>query len=187
VDFGALLYRRRERVSIEAAGIKRSFTVTRGVTESQFYMWRTLFAIAHADDVVTDEEKKFMDEAIRDIPFSVEQKQTLRGDIETAQDIGKMFKSITDKQDQARFFRFAQQLVWVDGDYGPEEQKIMLQLQTEHIKGTNVDELVGSVELELDDDARNWTRIPPKQRSTKTIIHSFREDFLRNRFGNVAE
>ena len=39
------------------------------VSESRFYMWRTLFSVAHADNVVTDEEIAFMAHILEDINF----------------------------------------------------------------------------------------------------------------------
>ena len=46
--------------------------MSKTITESQFYMWRTLFAISHADNVVSDEEIRFMTEALEDLPFNAE-------------------------------------------------------------------------------------------------------------------
>ena len=40
------------------------------VSESRFYMWRTLFAVAHADNVVADEEVEFMAHILEDVEFS---------------------------------------------------------------------------------------------------------------------
>ena len=48
------------------------------ITDSQFYMWRTLFAIVHVDDMVTEEEVHFMAEALEDIPFTPDQIAMLR-------------------------------------------------------------------------------------------------------------
>ncbi len=153
------------------------------ITESQFYMWRTLFAMAHADDVVTNEEIRYMSEIMEDVPFNEEQQKILNDDIKNPKDIVQMFEGITDGRDQAKFFKFAQELVWVDGDYGKQEQAIMLKLKEAHVRTTNLDDLVGSVELEFDgkdigdpvgDDA-------PGASAKKKMIFSFREQFFRNR------
>ena len=51
------------------------------VSESQFYMWRTLFAVAHADSIVADEEVAFMASVLNDINFTPEQTEVLKDDI----------------------------------------------------------------------------------------------------------
>ena len=38
--------------------------MTNNVSESRFYMWRAIFALAHADHIVTDEEYRFMQKAL---------------------------------------------------------------------------------------------------------------------------
>lgn len=149
-----------------------------GITDSQFYMWRTLFALAHADDVVTDEEISFMAKVMEDLPFSGEQSEMLKADAQEAQDIEKMFLGITDVQDQAAFFKFAHELVHIDGDYGAEEQAIMLRLKELHVRVANIDDLVGSVSLELETDFETQDRVDGRPPFEK-IIHSFRDQFLK--------
>jgi hypothetical protein len=154
------------------------------ITESQFYMWRALFAMAHADDVVTDEEIRYMAEVMEDVPFNEAQQKVLNDDIKNPKDIIQMFEGIKDARDQAKFFKFAQELVWVDGDYGKEEQAIMLKLIQSHVKTTNVDDLIGSVHLEFDDDGTALgDPASGNQRANqkKKLIFSFREQFFKNR------
>ncbi len=149
------------------------------VTESQFYMWRTLFALAHADHVVTSEEIRFMVEALEDIPFTEEQLRILSDDIATPQDIVQMFGKIAEARDQAEFFKFARELVWIDGHYGQEEREIMLKLQEIHVRDVDVDALIDEVKLELEpDDPGPVTEKP----DVKKTVFSFRDQFLRGRF-----
>lgn len=151
------------------------------VTESQFYMWRTLFAVAHADDVVTDEEVRFMAEALEDVPFSEVQRGVLNDDAKHPQDIEDMFKGISDVRDQAAFFKFAHTLVHIDGDYGAEEQNVMLKLKEMHLKHADLDKLVGSVDLELEDDGPYSSEDQGKP-SFQENFYSFRDAFLKRRF-----
>ncbi len=124
--------------------------MSEGVSDSRFYMWRTLFAVAHADRVLTDEEIRFMVETLEDIPFSGQQRTVLEDDIRTPKDVMEMFVRVTDQKDQAEFFDLARELVWIDGDYGSEEQEAMLRLKKKHIGEVNVDNLVGSVEKKFE-------------------------------------
>ena len=111
------------------AWFRAIYYVMKDITDSQFYMWRTLFAIVHVDDMVTEEEVHFMAEALEDIPFTPDQIAMLEEDMRTPQDVTEMFKGVTDAHDQNQFFQTARALVHIDGDYGAEEQEIMLKLQ----------------------------------------------------------
>lgn len=154
------------------------------VTESQFFMWRTLFAVAHADGVVADEEVRFMAEALEDVPFSEEQRAILNEDIRKAQNAEDMFLGITEAQDRAAFFKYARTLVHIDGEYGASEQAVMLRLKEIHLKQTDVDSLIGSVGLELEEESgRDERDQPAPKRSLKQAVFSFREQFMKDRFG----
>ena len=123
------------------------------VTDSRFYMWRTLFAVIHADNYVSEEEVHFMAEVLESVPFTPEQKAVLEQDAREPQDIETMYAGVTDYADQSEFFKFARQLVYVDGDYGPEEQAIITRLQKTHVHSADIDELIGTVELSFEEDA----------------------------------
>jgi len=143
------------------------------VTESQFYMWRAIFALAHADDVVSDEELRFMSEILEDIPFSDEQKSILKSDATEEQSVEAMFKKITDPVDQAEFFRFASKLAHIDGDFGEEEQEVMLRVKRLHLQNVDIDDLVGKVDLRFDED-----NIADEAPDFKNTVHSYRKKFL---------
>ncbi len=149
----------------------------RKITESEFYMWRALFAISHADDVVSNEEIRFMMEAMEDIPFSPEQEIILKDDIKHKRDIVEMFEKISDIRDQAKFFQFARDVVHIDGDYGKAEQELLLKLKRAHLKRADVDQLIGQVELEFESEEA----VPPPEKKPgkrKDILFSFRNRFL---------
>ncbi len=159
--------------------------MSQDLTNSQFYMWRTLFALVHVDHVVSDEEVRFMAEALEDIPFSEAQRRVMIEDIHAAQDVVEMFTHVSDTADQAKFFKFAHNLVHADGDYGPDEQRIMLRLQKVHVQTTNVDSLIGKVDLEFEDGSEDKTRDKSKLKTpfnfdAKEVAFSFREEFLKD-------
>jgi len=153
--------------------------MSKSVTESQFYMWRTLFAVAHADNVVTDEEISFMAHVIDDVNFTPEQTEILKDDIVNAKDIVEMFHRITEQDDRNEFFNLARDLVWVDGDFGSEEQDVMIKLFREHFVKTDVDELIGKVSLTLEDedetDGLDRKRYGHNHR--RSFVMSFRDRF----------
>ncbi len=149
------------------------------ITDSQFYMWRTVFALAHADDVVTDEELRFMSEALEDIPFSDAQKTTLQTDAKEERSVEEMFEKITDPLDQAEFFNIASQIVHIDGDFGDEEQEVMLRLKRLHLQDVDIDTLIGKVDLSFEDDVGGV----PAERDFKKVVHSSRQRFLQKIIG----
>ena len=120
------------------------------VTESQFHMWRTLFAITHADNVVTDEEIKFMAHILEDIEFSDVQTAQLKDDIINPKDPELMFSGVTEQEDRNKFFDFARDLVWVDGDFASEEQTVLIKLMKMNSAEMDIGDMVGKVKLELE-------------------------------------
>ena len=87
------------------------------VTESRFYMWRAVVALAHADGVVTPHEISFIHEYAQNISFTKGQVSTLADDLQTPQDTYDMFARIMDQSDKKDFFALARALSWCDGDF----------------------------------------------------------------------
>ena len=124
------------------------------VNESRFYMWRAVFAIAHADKVVTPEERKYLNGVLAREHFSDEQKRILEQDMENAQDIAEMFVKIEEQNDRSQFFYHARMVVWSDGDFGEQEQKIMTRLKQTHISTLDFDKVMSDLDLSLDEDQK---------------------------------
>lgn len=96
-----------------------------GLSASRFYMWRAVFAMAHADGVVTAQEVSFLSESTLDLPLSDAQRQMLKRDLAEAQDPATMFTQVTEARDREEFFVLARVLCWSDGDYDAQERKMM--------------------------------------------------------------
>ncbi|MCB9991133.1 MAG: TerB family tellurite resistance protein [Rhodospirillales bacterium] len=125
------------------------------VTESQFYMWRAIFALAHADHEVTTEERKFMYGVLNNENFSNKQRLTLENDIERPQDVAEMFMSIAEQEDRSRFFYYARMLCWADGNFDEQEQEIMLVLKKLHVRNVDFVKMLDKVDMELDDGQKD--------------------------------
>ncbi|MCC6597966.1 MAG: TerB family tellurite resistance protein [Alphaproteobacteria bacterium] len=155
------------------------------LTSSQFYMWRTLFAIAHADGVVSEEEVRFMAEALEDFPFSKTQRAILNEDVKHAQGIEVMFQGITDARDLAAFFKYARILVHIDGEFSESEQKIMQRLQEMRFKHADFDSLIGGADLDLElEDERDVSNSASSSVRAKTNLQyafdNFRNYFMKS-------
>lgn len=131
--------------------------------DSRFYMWRAVFAVAHADREVSQEERQYMAEVVDSLSLSKEQEEVLRRDIIVGQDPIAMFRMVSATQDKNDFFKFAQQMIWKDGDYTPAEKRIMLRLKEMHEQVLDVDDLVGSIPLELEEDKKPLICKPPER------------------------
>lgn len=108
-------------------------------------MWRAVFAMAHADHKVTDEEKAFMEGYLENVPFSDGQKSVLNLDMVEAQDVAAMFAEIINPEDRGQFFQFARELAWCDGDYNEQEQHIK-----DKLKALQMDDLdLSALEADL--------------------------------------
>ncbi|QQG37185.1 MAG: TerB family tellurite resistance protein [Micavibrio aeruginosavorus] len=125
-----------------------------GLGHSRFYMWRAVFAMAHADNVVTEEERKYLRNILAEEPFSAEQKKILEEDMAQPQDIAEMFVNIEDQNDRSQFFYHARMLVWSDGDFGEQEQKIMMRLKQTHVRTVDFDQIMKNLDLSIDDEQK---------------------------------
>jgi len=99
------------------------------VSESEFYMWRTLFALAHVDDVIAKSESDFMNDVLENENLSDAQSEILKQDAAIPQDPIKLYEGISNGADQKRFFDLAYNLVMSDGDYHDKELDAITQLQ----------------------------------------------------------
>ena len=116
-----------------------------GVSESRFYMWRALFALAHADGLVSDEEKEFALSYFDFVPFSEDQKEILNKDLAVPQSVNEMLMGISVDADTADFFQFALMLVWCDGNYDESERIIIERLTAEQMNKFNKAEVAQKV------------------------------------------
>jgi uncharacterized membrane protein YebE (DUF533 family) len=121
--------------------------MTQNISESRFYMWRGVVAIAHADGVVTPHEVSFINDFVKDRAFSKEQLNILGQDLQEPQHAYDMFTKITDRQDKTDFFSLARALSWCDGDYDDQEKVIIDRLEKENLISENKDILNESREI----------------------------------------
>ena len=129
-----------------------------------------------------------MVDVLDDIPFTQQRRDVLKDDIAIPQDPAGMFQNITEARDQAAFFQFAHALVWIDGDYGTEEQDVLLHLKELHIQSKTLDELLeADTGLELEGAApqeryRNLRKDVPgeaeKPEKLQALLRCFKERFL---------
>ncbi|PZP57379.1 MAG: hypothetical protein DI586_00370 [Micavibrio aeruginosavorus] len=97
----------------------------KGISDSEFNMWRAVFAFSLLDNFLSLEEQKLLRSYKAKTPFSKEQLDILSHDFERRQDIGNFYNRITDAEDRKQFCVLARALTWSDGSMGAQEKEIL--------------------------------------------------------------
>jgi hypothetical protein len=103
-------------------------TTAKGVSDSEFNMWRAVFTFALVDNVLSVEEQTLLQSYIHLVPFSTLQLSILRQDFKTPQNVETLYRRITRAADRERFCVLARALVWCEGDMDRQEEKILKRL-----------------------------------------------------------
>jgi tellurite resistance protein len=98
--------------------------MTEGISNPEFYKWRTLVAMAHADGVVTPEEREMLQGRFEKIGFSKAQRDVLEEDIQNPGDPSLMMSKIEDESQRADLMHLAHLLFWSDGEFHEAERKM---------------------------------------------------------------
>jgi hypothetical protein len=97
----------------------------RVMTDSEFSMWRAVFAFAFADSVLSLEEQELLQSYISRAGFSEKQIELLKEDMHDPQSVVDMYLQITDDKDKKRFCVLARALAWCEGDMDRQEKEIL--------------------------------------------------------------
>lgn len=100
-------------------------TGAKGIPESEFNMWRAVFAFSLVDNVLSVEEQKLLKSSTISIPFSAAQLAALKEDFKKPQDIELLYRKITAPKDKERFCVLARALVWCEGNMDAQEERIL--------------------------------------------------------------
>lgn len=96
-----------------------------GITESEFYMWRAVFAFAYVDNVLSLEEQELLQSYLAQVPFSSAQRIILKEDLRDPKNVVGLYKKITSPEDKKRFCVLARAIVWCEGDVTEQERAIL--------------------------------------------------------------
>ena len=100
-------------------------TKNRPVNNSEFTMWRAVFAFALVDNVLSLAEQSLLRTYYTAIPFSEVQREVLKDDFLTRQNVEELFNRITDPEHRSRFCALARALVWCEGNMDRQEAEIL--------------------------------------------------------------
>jgi hypothetical protein len=102
--------------------------ILRRITDSEFSMWRALFAFSLVDKVLSIEEQNLLVLNYKSISFSPLQLKILKDDFSSQQNVEVLYKKITDKKDKERFCVLARALVCCEGEMDKQEEVILKRL-----------------------------------------------------------
>lgn len=116
------------------------------IDDSKFNMWRGCVAIIFLDKLVSPEERIWVEEKIKKLPLSDEQRNILKKDLETGVDIESILPKITNKVDIAFLVNTFRVLANIDKNFSPAEKTAFNQLEAHVLKGLNL----SSISLDAD-------------------------------------
>ena len=95
------------------------------ITESEFYMWRAIYAFSLVDNVLSLEEQKLLKSYSNSVPFSQTQINILRNDFKKPQNVETLYYKITNPKDKERFCILARAIAWCEGNVDKQEEAIL--------------------------------------------------------------
>ncbi|OUR96603.1 hypothetical protein A9Q84_09665 [Halobacteriovorax marinus] len=113
--------------------------------ESKFQMWRGTIALVQVDEIVSNEERIWLDDHLKQLPFTIEQKEILQKDFKDGVTIEEVLPLIEDKRERGMLINFANSIFKSDGLVQSEE-KILNELQQKIIGDLNFAEITKEVE-----------------------------------------
>jgi hypothetical protein len=96
-----------------------------GIHQSEFAMWRAVFAFTYVDNVLSLEEQELLHTFLKKVSFSREQLDILKKDLAEPKDVVTFYKQITRAEDKERFCILARAIVWCEGDMHEQERAIL--------------------------------------------------------------
>lgn len=109
------------------------------VPNSKFYMLRCVVAMAHADGIVTDDERAYISAITNRIPLTDEQRSRLERDLDEQQDIFELFRHINDPRFRSQVLYFARIMAHKDGVLSPEEDDLLEKIHAITVEGLDIE------------------------------------------------
>jgi len=114
--------------------------------ESKFQMWRGTIALVQADKIVSNEERIWLDNHLKHLPFTSEQKNILQRDFKDGVTIEEVLPLIEEKRERGMLMNFANTIFKSDGLVSSEE-KVFKNLQAKIMGDLDIEEISKEVKL----------------------------------------
>jgi hypothetical protein len=121
--------------------------INQSVNDSKFNMWRACVAVVHLDQVVTPEERKWVEEKLRILPLTNDQRLILIRDLEIGNNFQECFNKITDKVDKAFLLNTLRVIAHLDHSFSQVEKDAFKKIESLIMRDLNITEITKQVEL----------------------------------------
>jgi len=111
------------------------------VSDDQFHMIRCLIAMAHADGVVSKEERIYVEALMQRVSLTPDQKDIIFLDLSTPQNVGDILGNIHDLKFRAQIMYFARIMAYKDGVFHPREEDLLDKLRYYSLQGIDVEKV----------------------------------------------
>lgn len=122
------------------------------VGTSQFYMWRCVVALAHADGMVQQGERAYLTRVFGRLGLSAEQARIFESDMETAQDITSLLTHINEPEWRGQLVYFAGLLARADGVLDPQEDHILKKLRADQMSSLDMAQIRADVKKAVESE-----------------------------------
>lgn len=118
----------------------------RTLSESKFNMWRACVAVIAIDGELAKEEKVWLAERAKAVPFSKEQIKTLETELQNPIDISTIIPLITEKKDLAFLLHQIRVLGNIDGTYDETEKEAFKNVEKVVLHGLDLKGIQSEIE-----------------------------------------
>ena len=128
------------------------------ISNSTFYMWRCVIAVAHADGVVHDAERAYIKKIIANMDrvygLTPEQKATFASDLDSSQSqsIPELLSHINEPACRGQLIYFGGLMARAGGVPDPREEDILKKLRIDQMASLNMAEINAHVKEAVNDE-----------------------------------
>lgn len=122
------------------------------VNHSQFYMWRCIVALAHADGRVDQAERDYLTKIFTRMNLTGEQRATFTADLAAPQDLASLLRQINEPEWRAQLVYFGGLLARADGTLDPSEDQILKKLRADQMAGLDMTQIRADVKKAVDNE-----------------------------------
>lgn len=126
------------------------------VSDSRLNMWRAVIALAHADHKLTDEEIQFIGKKIKGGKMSADQQEILLSDLQSPAELENVLPKVSEPSDRAMLVYYGRLLVWSDGEYAIQEEKLLNMMNDNALSKVNLEEAFADARAMAEQHAEDY-------------------------------
>ncbi len=140
------------------------------ITDSKFNAWRACIGIILLDKVVTDSERNWVNDRMKTIAFTDEQKNILSSDLKNGLDLNQVLTLVTDNKDKAFLVDMIRYVGNLDKNFSNEEREVYKKIEKEILGNKEFE----NIEKNITNELFNQNKINIKEKeSTLEIISNY--------------